>query len=173
MRYAIALLILFTIVSFVFADDNLPNLQQPKYRIYTAGQPTEQGFKELAAMGVKTVINVLPESECLATEEAMVTANHMAYHKVPFHTSGFKMATIHDFAALIKSVELPVLVHCSTGNHAGGLWFAYRVLIDKAPLPIALKEGRQVGMKPELEDPLFAWVVQQMQTSPSGQEVGK
>lgn len=173
MRYIIVLFFMLIAFAFTFASDNLPNLQQPSYKIFTAGQPTETGFKEAADMGVKTVINVLPEKECVANEEQTVTANNMAYHALPFSTTEFKMVTIRDFAVLIKSVDKPVLVHCSTGNHVGGLWFAYRVLIDKAPLPLALIEGRQIGMKPELEDALFTWVLGQSKTNTADQAVGK
>jgi uncharacterized protein (TIGR01244 family) len=173
MKYVIALFFVLIGFAFTFADENLPNLQQPSYKVYTAGQPTEAGFKQAAEMGIKTVINVLPEKECVADEEHMVTSNKMAYHALPFSTTDFKMAMIRDFAVLIKSVDKPVLVHCSTGNHVGGLWFAYRVLMEKAPLPIALIEGRQIGMKPELEDALFTWVIGQQQSGSMDQAVGK
>lgn len=173
MKYVLALFFVLIAFAFTFADENLPNLQQPSYKIYTAGQPTETGFQQAADMGVKTVINVLPEKDCIANEEQTVTSKKMTYHALPFSTTDFKMSTVRDFAVLIKSVEKPVLVHCSTGNHVGGLWFAYRVLMEKAPLPIALIEGRQIGMKPELEDALFAWVITQQQSGAAEPTVGK
>ena len=161
MRNILALLLIALGAVLVFASDDIPNLQQPRYNIYTAGQPTEQGFKELADMGVKTVLNVLPESECLPDEPGMVTREKMAYLALPFQTSGFKMETLKEFATYMNSQEKPMLIHCSTGNHVGGLWFAYRVLIEKAPVAPALKEARRIGMKPELEDSLFNWVLDQ------------
>jgi hypothetical protein len=39
------------------------------------------------------------------------------------------------------------------------MWFAYRVLVEKAPLAIALKEARLIGLKPQMEDAIFNWVV--------------
>jgi uncharacterized protein (TIGR01244 family) len=146
------------------AEDPIPNLNQPKYMVFTSGQPTEAGFQELAAMGIKTVINVLPEDECLKGEETMVESNRMAYHKLPFEASALKRETVDQFALLLVSVEQPVLIHCSTGNHVGGLWFAYRVLVNKAPLATALKEGRRIGMKPAMEDTVFDWLVKETTT---------
>lgn len=158
-------LIIFSLIIFTFAFgqslDQIPNLQHPQFQIYTAGQPTEEGFRQAAAMGIKTVINVLPEKECIPDEAKMVTANGMKYITIPFHTSGFKKDTIMQFAEILDQAEKPVLIHCSTGNHIGGMWFAYRVMAQKAPLWLALKEGRQIGMKTELEDPLFDWVTKQ------------
>ena len=167
MRNVLALVLILLGVILVFASDDIPNLQQPRYNIYTAGQPTEQGFKELSSMGIKTVLNVLPEKDCLADESSMVAKNNMAYVTLPFETTGFKMETIKEFAKIMGSREKPMLVHCSTGNHVGGLWFAYRVLIDKAPLALALKEGRRIGLKPELEDPLFNWVLDHQEQTAS------
>lgn len=169
MRYILALFLVILAFTFTLADQNLPNLQQPSYKIYTAGQPTEEGFKQLAEMGVKTIVNVLPEKECVPNEEQTVKSNKMEYHALPFSTTDFKMATIRDFATLMKTVNRPILVHCSTGNHVGGLWFAYRVLIEKSPLPVALIEGRQIGMKPDLEDALFTWVINQSRSGEADQ----
>jgi uncharacterized protein (TIGR01244 family) len=103
----------------------------------------------------------LPEKEFIQDEARMVKENGMVYITVPFETSGFSKETIDRFAQVLNTAEKPVLVHCRTGNHVGGLWFAYRVISQKTPLWLALKEGRTIGMKPELEDGIFNWVVKQ------------
>ena len=152
--------------------ENLPNLQEPRYLILTAGQPTETGFREIASMGVKTVINVLPERECWTGEATVVQANNMTYVALPFETTGFKMETIRKFAALLENQEKPILVHCSTGNHVGGLWFAYRVLIEKAPLATGLKEGRSIGLTRALEDSIINWVMDERDNLRAAENVG-
>ena len=148
------------ISSFLFAagDDSIPNLYQPRYQVLTAGQPTLFGIKELSQMGVKTVINVLPERECIPGEDETVYAHQMEYHSLPFDPSGLNAETISQFAELLKNVDKPVLIHCSTGNHVGGLWFAYRVLVEKASLVQGMKEGRKIGMKPAMEDAVFEFI---------------
>lgn len=159
MRNALVTMIVLIGSIFVFAtDDSIPNLYQPRYMVFTAGQPTSFGMRELSDMGVKTVINVLPEKECIPGEEATVSANEMEYHALPFDPSGLTIQTIYEFGELLNNVDRPVIIHCSTGNHVGGLWFAYRVLVEKAPLAQGMKEGRKIGMKQEMEDAVFEFI---------------
>ena len=162
MRNATLLVILLGAFSLVFAmpAGEIPNLRMPQQQIFTSGQPDAGGFEHVAAAGIKTVINVLPERNCVPDEAEIVTSNKMAYRTVPFHLSGFRKETVEQFAGVLKRAEKPVLIHCGTGNHVGGLWFAYRVLVQKAPLDQALKEGRMIGMRKDLEDSLFDWVLQ-------------
>lgn len=172
MRYGIAILILMTATLFAFGNDEIPNLQKPKYQVYTAGQPTPEGFHQASAMGVKTIINVLPEKECMKGENQVVIEEGMNYTVLPFETTNFKMETVRQFSDILNRAEQPVLIHCSTGNHVGGLWFAYRVLIEKAPLGVALKEARKIGLKQELEDSLFNWVVNEKENMIGGEKSG-
>ncbi len=138
----------------------IPNLQQPQDKIFTSGKPDQGGFDHIAASGIKTVINVLPERNCVPGEAEIVMSNNMDYRTVPFHLFEFRKETIEQFADVLKNAQKPVLIHCGTGNHAGGIWFAYRVLVEKAPLDEALKEGRMIGMRKELEERLFDWVLE-------------
>ena len=164
MKHKVSILVLLAAFSAFGAagiDEPIPNLQQPKYMIFTAGQPTAVGFDQIAAMGVKTVINVLPEKECLEGEDIVVTSNGMEYQQLPFDPAGLSMEKLGKFAELLSRAEKPVLIHCSTGNHVGGLWFAYRVLLNNASLPQALKEARRIGMKPAMEDVVFQWITEQ------------
>ena len=163
MKNLLVVAMLLTVISFCAAQsvDSIPNLQHPQFQIYTAGQPTEDGFRQAAEMGIKTVINVLPEKDCIPDEARIVTANGMTYITLPFETTGLKKETVDRFAAILHNAQKPVLIHCRTGNHVGGLWFAYRVLSQDTPLWLALKEGRQVGMNAQMEDNLFDWVYKQ------------
>lgn len=160
MRNTIAFLTVLTsfVLAFATTTGDLPNLQQLRYQVFTSGQPTNVGYSQLATMGVETVINVLPEKECQVGEETMVRANDMVYFNQPFDPNDMKRKTVEEFAVVLNSVEKPVLIHCSTGNHVGGLWFAYRVLIEKASLATALKEARRIGIQPAMEDLVFNWV---------------
>lgn len=165
MRTIIAAFIILMTLPFVFGQEAIPNFQTARYQIFTAGQPTEEGFAKVAGQGVKTVLNVLPTNQCMANEEQLVTSKGMIYKTLPFEPTGFKKETIDQFGEMLRNSEKPMLIHCSTGNHVGGLWFAYRVLVEKASLPIALKEARRIGLKPELEDAIFSWVVGQTQVA--------
>jgi uncharacterized protein (TIGR01244 family) len=144
-----------------YTVDEIRNLQQIQVFVYTSGQPSEEGFRKLSQMGLKTVINVLPEKQCDPNEFKIVSANNMVYRSIPFHLSGFRRETIEQFAEILKKAEKPVLIHCGTGNHVGGLWFAYRLLEEDIPLTQAFIEGRKIGMTPELENDLFLWIADQ------------
>jgi uncharacterized protein (TIGR01244 family) len=165
MKYSILLIVALISFSFVYAQqlDPLPNLQQPRFSVFTSGQPTVEGFRLIADTGIQTVINVLPSADCLTNEAGIVSGNKMDYYHFPFETSGFQKDTFEEFAILMAKVKKPVLIHCSTGNHVGGLWFGYRVLVDRAPIATALKEARRIGMKPALEDEMFNWLASQQQ----------
>ena len=147
-----------SIFLFGAGDDSIPNLYQPRYLVFTSGQPTALGMREVSEMGVRSVINVLPEKECIPGEEAIVLTNEMEYYSLPFDPSALNLQTVREFGELLNTVEQPLLIHCSTGNHVGGLWFAYRVLVEKAPLARAMKEGRRIGMQPAMEDAVFEFI---------------
>jgi uncharacterized protein (TIGR01244 family) len=161
MRHTFTIVLIFLAAQFIFAlpANVVPNFQNPAAGIYTAGQPTGEGFDLLAAKGLRTVINVLPESYCVPDEPATVTGKGMTYRSVPFDTSNFRMETVEHFADVLKSAKKPVLIHCSTGNHAAGMWFAYRILFEDAALEQALTEARIIGLRPELEEKLVGPVL--------------
>jgi uncharacterized protein (TIGR01244 family) len=163
MKNWIGLMMILTAITFAWALplNEVPNLQHPRFDVFTSGQPSEEGFKQVAVFGIKTVINVLPERNRLPGEAGMVTGYNMVYRSIPFKLTEFRKETIEQFADLLKKTERPVLIHCTTGNHVGALWFAYRILEENAPLGIALEEGRQIGMRPETEAVILNWIVNQ------------
>ena len=146
---------------FAFSEDQVPNLTQPRPNVFACGQPTEAGFQELAAMGIRTVINVLPEPQCLKGEQNMVQMNHMVYKRLPFETATLTRDTVDEFGYLMMTSEQPVLIHCTTGNHVGGLWLAYRVSVEHAPVSVALREARKIGIQPSMENMVLHWLGEQ------------
>ena len=54
--FVIVLLPLALTVLFAEPADQVPNFQHPQYGIYTSGQPSPDGFKWAASMGIKTVM---------------------------------------------------------------------------------------------------------------------
>jgi protein tyrosine phosphatase (PTP) superfamily phosphohydrolase (DUF442 family) len=69
------------------------------------------------------------------------------------------MESIQRFAEILEKAEKPVLIHCRTGNHVGGLWFAYRAIQGNVSLAEAMEEGREIGMKSDLEDSIYLWII--------------
>jgi protein tyrosine phosphatase (PTP) superfamily phosphohydrolase (DUF442 family) len=65
-------------------------------------------------------------------------------------------AQVREFSALIEDVtNYPVLVHCVSANRVGAMWTLYRVM-KGIPFPIAVEEGRTVGLKPKRENAVRA-----------------
>jgi len=67
------------------AAPGVPKFHQVNERIYRGAQPRGEGWDSLAKLGVKTVIDLRPESEhsCKA-EKLAVEAAGMHYVNVPF-----------------------------------------------------------------------------------------
>ena len=65
------------------AADGVPNFQQVNGRIYRGGQPSDYGFKFIARLGVKTVIDLRRESSEEADEEKLVSAAGLRFINIP------------------------------------------------------------------------------------------
>src|SRR5689334_24940670 len=97
--------------------EGVPNFHQVNDWIYRGGQPTPQGFRSLAKMGVKTVIDLRSSSEQAGDEKKEVEAAGMFYVHVPLH--GYRSPKPADldraFSVLDDRSQWPVFVHCREG----------------------------------------------------------
>src|SRR5713101_1787202 len=65
-------------------DENLPNFQKVNDHVYRGAQPTDDGFRELAQLGIKTVIDLRQIGEhSQADEQKLVTSLGMRYVSIP------------------------------------------------------------------------------------------
>lgn len=98
-------------------------------RITTSGQPTDVQLADIAALGVRTVINLGLHSheKALPDEAATVGALGMTYVHIPVD---FKNPTEQDFdafcAALRESGDDPVHVHCIANYRVSAFFYRYR-----------------------------------------------
>jgi uncharacterized protein (TIGR01244 family) len=98
-------------------------------RITTSGQPTEAQLAQLAAMGVRRIINLgLHDHEkALPNEAASVAALGMTYIHIPVD---FKNPTEQDFATFCTAVEAsadaPLHVHCIANYRVAAFFYRYR-----------------------------------------------
>jgi tyrosine-protein phosphatase SIW14 len=129
---------------------NLPNFYKVDDHVYRGGQPTDDGFKDLAKLGIKTVIDLREIGEhSQAQEETMVTGLEMRYLSVPMKG----MSTPNDkqvadvLALLNDSSSGPVFVHCKRGADRTGMVIAiYRMSHDHWANKAALSEAKSDGM---------------------------
>jgi uncharacterized protein (TIGR01244 family) len=129
----------------------LPHLQQVTNTIYRGAQPTAEGWKSLADLGIKVVIDLRREGEdgehSTAAEAKAVQAAGMRYVHVPMN--GIVApgdAQIAKVMAHFNSGE-PVFVHCKKGKDRTGTVIAcYRIAKQGWENKKALDEAKSLGM---------------------------
>jgi protein tyrosine/serine phosphatase len=100
----------------------------PNY--YRGSQPGGRDYTDLAALGVKTVIN-LTSDDADAREKVMVEQTGLLYVPIPMTTH--TPPTVAQLAEFLKVVndpaQQPVYVHCVGGRHRTGVMTAlYRMI---------------------------------------------
>ena len=128
----------------------LPNFHQVNARLYRGGQPREGGLRELAALGVNTIVNLRDDDERARAEEAEARAAGLRYFNVPFGRLG--RPTDEQVARVLALINAPengvVFVHCAKGQDRTGTVIAvYRITHDRWTGERAKKEAEHYGMK--------------------------
>ena len=105
----------------------IKNFGQMDDRFYRGGQPKEADYKDLAQLGIKTVIDLRDDPE--AYEKPMVESLGMTYINIPM--MGKQYPTPEATALFLKTVNNPAtgkfFVHCAGGRHrTGAMGAVYR-----------------------------------------------
>lgn len=114
-------------------------------KYYRGAQPKGQDYADLAALGIKTVIN-LTSDDADSTEQAMVEKAGMKYYQIPMTTHEPPTpAKIAEFLGLASNAEsTPIYVHCVGGKHRTGVMTAiYRMADEGWSADQAFKEMKQ------------------------------
>ncbi|HEY9774903.1 MAG TPA: tyrosine-protein phosphatase [Planktothrix sp.] len=110
----------------VDASVPIPNFRRVTPFLFRGGQPGEEGFKALAELGVRTVVNLRWRPRHVAVEREQVEATGMAY--VSFRLAYWVLPNekvINDFLAIVDdSARRPIFVHCLHGADRTGLLVA-------------------------------------------------
>ena len=122
-------------------------LHHPQPQVYTAGQPAAGDWAALAGGGVRTVIDLRTPGELKDRDErAEVEAAGMRYVALPIAGhEGVTEDNAKTLVDMIAAADGPVLVHCASGNRAGGL-LALALAAQGMPAAAALEAGRAAGM---------------------------
>jgi uncharacterized protein (TIGR01244 family) len=131
---------------------------------YRGGQPIGEHYADLAAIGVKTVINLTNDEDGRQEEKAMVEKHGMTYLHIPMKTR--KPPTDEEIATFMAAVEADgaVYVHCVGGRHRTGVMTAvYRMTKDGLTGEQAFKEMKQYKYGPDFLHPEFKKFVQKYQ----------
>jgi protein tyrosine/serine phosphatase len=129
--------------------DGVPNFQKVDDHVYRGAQPSEQGFKNLAKLGIKTVVDLRQPGDLSWNEEKIVRAAGMEYVTVPMHgmetPSNEKVVKV--LALLEDTSTGPVFVHCKRGaDRTGAVIACYRMEHDRWKNEQALSEAKSLGM---------------------------
>jgi protein tyrosine phosphatase (PTP) superfamily phosphohydrolase (DUF442 family) len=134
---------------------------------YRGGQPLGDDYAHLAALGVKTVINLTNEEDGRDEEKSLVEQYGMKYLNIPMKTR--KPPTEAEIAAFLAAVdeEGDVYVHCVGGRHRTGVMTAvYRMTKDGLTGEQAFKEMKQYKYGPDFLHPEFKKFVQTYKPKP-------
>ncbi len=136
----------------------VPNFREVNEHVYRGAQPSREGFKSLARLGIKTIVDLRGGGPRSAAEEKLVKAAGMKYINIPM--KGLQAPSDEEIwkalGILDDSSGWPVFIHCRRGKDRTGVVVAcYRIVHDHWQNQKALEEARLAGM---------SWVERAMQS---------
>jgi protein tyrosine/serine phosphatase len=143
--------------------DNFGRVNDSYYR---GAQPKGGDYADLAALGIKTVIN-LTSDDAMDDEKAMAAAAGIAYVQIPMSTHKIPTAVqLAEFLGIVNDPDKqPVYVHCVGGRHRTGVMTAvYRMTRDGLSGDQAFKEMKQFKYGPDFLHPEFKRFVYEFDT---------
>ena len=124
-----------------FSNIHIRNFGKMDDRFYRGAQPDESDYKDLKALGVKTVIDL--QDHPSSYEKRDVEALGMRYVNLPMSDSSYpKQDSVDAFLKLVNDPSTGVMfVHCAGGRHRTGVMGAvYRFNVNHWNLDQAYSE---------------------------------
>lgn len=121
----------------------LPNLHKVTDDLYRGAQPTEEGFRELKKMGIKTFVNL----RAFHSDKDEIKGLDFAYENIDIKTWHAEDEDIVRFLKIVTDkTKAPVFVHCLHGADRTGMMIAvYRIAIQGWSKEDAIKEMTEGG----------------------------
>ena len=126
------------------ANIRISNFGKINDNFYRGAQPSRRDISDLAALGVKTVIDLQADGE--AGEEQAVEDAGMKYYRIGMSDSSWPSTEkAEQFLKLVNDpANQPVFIHCHGGRHrAGAMTAIYRITHDKWTADQAFAEMRR------------------------------
>jgi tyrosine-protein phosphatase SIW14 len=152
---------------------SIANFGQVNPNYFRGAQPSGRDYHDLAALGVKTVIDLQRDFD--PAEQKLVEAAGMKFHRIGMTTR--ETPTDEQLASFLKLVDdpanQPVYVHCAGGRHRTGVMTAaYRMTHDNWTGEQAFKEMKQFKfgadfLHPEFKQFVYAYHVGPQQSAPA------
>lgn len=127
----------------------IANFHEVNQNVYRGGQPTDEGLKNLAGLGVKTIIDLRHGKDHADTEKK--TAESLGLHYINVPMEGLDAPTDQQISSLMAVLNAadqgPVFVHCREGKDRTGTVVAcYRIAHDHWTNVKALEEAKACGL---------------------------
>ena len=148
---------------------NIDNFGQVNANYFRGAQPDGRDYKDLAALGVKTVIDLQRDFD--PAEQKLVEAAGMKFHRIGMSTRvAPTKEQLTSFLTLVNDpANQPVYVHCAGGRHRTGVMTAaYRMAHDKWTAEQAFKEMKQFKFGADFLHPEFKQFVYAYHVEPEG-----
>jgi hypothetical protein len=120
----------------------LPNLHRVSPVLYRGAQPTEQGFRELEKLGVRTVLSL----RAFHADEPL-PGSRLAFERISFKSGHPEREDVLRFLAIVTDPERqPVFVHCQHGaDRTGTMCAITRIVLDGWTKQAAIEEMTSGG----------------------------
>lgn len=134
---------------------NLPNFHQVHPFLYRGGEPTSEGIKQLADMGIKTIIDLRNPGEKKLPEKDIATKLGISYISIPMGPQAPTESEVKTFLTAVENAKNnpktgSVFLHCAHGSdRTGCLVGIWRVTHDKFTYEDAYKEMRKYYFGPK------------------------
>jgi len=152
---------------------HIDNFGEVNANYFRGAQPTGRDYTDLAALGVKTVIDLQRDFD--PAEQKLVEAAGMKFKRIGMTTRA--APTREQLASFLKLVNdpanQPVYVHCAGGRHRTGVMTAvYRMTHDKWGAEQAFKEMKQFKfgadfLHPEFKQFVYGYQMEPQQSAPA------
>jgi protein tyrosine phosphatase (PTP) superfamily phosphohydrolase (DUF442 family) len=125
------------------AKPGLPNLHKVSDVLYRGAQPTAEGFRELKAMGIKTVVNL----RSFHSDRDELGDVGLAYEHIYMKAWHPEDKEVVLFLQIVNDpARQPVFVHCQHGaDRTGTMCALYRIALQGWTRDEALKEMTEGG----------------------------
>lgn len=137
------------------APPSINNFRVVDDKVWRGAAPGDTGYEELAAKGVKTVVDLRAE-EYVRVDEAKLNSLGIRLVRIPIRDGQTPTPDeVSRFLGAVQNSGGPTFVHCGAGvGRTGTMVAAYRVATGGSPFT-ALKNNLSVG-PPSLEQIAFA-----------------
>jgi tyrosine-protein phosphatase SIW14 len=136
---------------------DIKNFGRVNPHYYRGAEPNDDDYAHLAAMGVKTVID-LRSHDRDPHEKVLVESVGMKYVQIPMTTRETpSVSKVQEFLRIVTDpANQPVYVHCVGGRHRTGVMTAvYRMAHDGWTADQAFKEMKEYDFGPAFLHPEF------------------